>query len=109
LKPGSRAASAYGKLEVSERHRHRYELNNEYLDLLQKAGLEVTGVSPDGLLAEVVEYADHPWYVGVQFHPELKSRPLSPHPLFASFVAASFASAGYTYTAEERLGIKIPD
>ncbi len=108
LKEGSRAARAYGSAEVSERHRHRYEFNNDYRDVLAEAGLELTGASPDGSLVEVVELADHPWFVAVQFHPELKSRPLAPHPLFAAFVAAAYAAAGRAYSPEERAVSKIP-
>ena len=108
LAEGSRAARAYGAAEVSERHRHRYELNNEYREALAAAGLEVTGASPDGLLAEVVELSNHPWFVAVQFHPELKSRPLAPHPLFAAFVAAAYAAGGRAYSPEERAASKIP-
>ncbi len=108
LAEGSRAAGAYGALKISERHRHRYELNNEYRAPLAEAGLAVTGNSPDGLLAEVVEVPAHPWFVAVQFHPELKSRPLAPHPLFAAFVAAAYAAAGRSYSPEERAASKIP-
>jgi CTP synthase len=109
LVEGSRAARAYGgAAEVSERHRHRYELNNEYREALAAAGMEVTGASPDGLLAEVVELSNHPWLVAVQFHPELKSRPLAPHPLFAAFVAAAYAAGGRAYSPEERAASKIP-
>jgi CTP synthase len=108
LKEGSRAALAYDALEVSERHRHRYELNNDYRDVLAAAGLDVTGASPDGLLAEVVEIPNHPWFVAVQFHPELKSRPLAPHPLFAAFVTAAYAAGGRAYSPEERAASKIP-
>jgi CTP synthase len=89
LKEGSRSHEAYGTPEISERHRHRYELNNEYRPLLEKYGMAVTGVSPDGTLVEIVEIPAHPWFVAVQFHPELKSRPLAPHPLFVNFVKAS--------------------
>jgi CTP synthase len=89
LTPGSRVAGIYRAAQVSERHRHRYEVNIAYRAALEAAGLRVTGVSPDGLLPEIVERADHPWFIGVQFHPELKSRPFAPHPLFASFVAAA--------------------
>jgi CTP synthase len=90
LKPGSRAAQIYGKEEVSERHRHRYEVNNAYRDVLAEYGMQCTGLSPDGSLVELIELPDHPWFIGCQFHPELKSRPMEPHPLFASFVAAAF-------------------
>ena len=89
LKPGSRVAEIYGAEEISERHRHRYEVNMHYRDRLEKAGMAVSGVSPDGLLPEIVEIPEHPWFIGVQFHPELKSRPFDPHPLFQSFVAAA--------------------
>jgi len=108
LAPGSRAAQAYGVREVSERHRHRYELNTEYRDLLAEGGLVVTGASPDGLLPEVVEVPEHPWFVAVQFHPELKSRPLAPHPLFAAFVAAAYATGGRVFSPSERSASKIP-
>jgi len=89
LKPGTRIAEIYGSLEVSERHRHRYEVNIDYKDTLEAAGLVFSGLSPDGLLPETIEYTDHPWFIGVQYHPELKSRPFEPHPLFASFIEAA--------------------
>ncbi len=89
LAEGSRIAAMYEATEISERHRHRYEVNTKYREALEKAGLQFAGMSPDGLLPETVEYADHPWFVGVQFHPELKSRPFEPHPLFSSFIAAA--------------------
>jgi len=89
LAKGSRIAGIYGDTEISERHRHRYEVNMRYRDKLEAAGLSFSGVSPDGLLPETVEITDHPWFIGVQFHPELKSRPFDPHPLFASFIAAA--------------------
>jgi CTP synthase len=82
-------ARIYGKTDISERHRHRYEVNMRYREALEKAGLVFSGLSPDGLLPEIVEYPDHPWFIAVQFHPELKSRPFEPHPLFASFIAAA--------------------
>jgi CTP synthase len=91
LTPGSRAAEAYGTLEISERHRHRYEVNNAYRELLGKHGIRFSGVSPDGNLVEIIEVPDHPWYLGCQFHPELKSRPTQAHPLFQAFVAAALA------------------
>jgi CTP synthase len=94
LTPGTHAQQAYGTEEVSERHRHRYEVSNRYRDLLQKHGMRLSGLSPDGSLVEIVELADHPWFVGCQFHPELKSRPTRPHPLFAGFVAAAARHAG---------------
>lgn len=89
LAGGSRVADIYGSTRISERHRHRYEVNMRYRNSLEAAGLRFSGVSPDGLLPEIVEIPEHPWYIGVQFHPELKSRPFEPHPLFASFVEAA--------------------
>ena len=89
LTPGSRVAQVYGTDQVSERHRHRYEVNNAYRDKLTEYGMRCTGLSPDGSLVEMVELADHPWFIGCQFHPELRSRPTRPHPLFASFIAAA--------------------
>jgi len=89
LTPGSRAAAAYGAGEISERHRHRYEFNNDYRELLTTCGMQITGASPDGHLVEIIEIPDHPWFVGVQFHPEFKSQPIRPHPLFAAFVGAA--------------------
>ncbi|MBX6772368.1 MAG: CTP synthase [Chloroflexi bacterium] len=89
LIPGSRAARAYDQTIVHERHRHRWEFNNQYRAALEAAGLQVTGVSPDGQLVEIVEVADHPWMVGCQFHPEFKSRPTRPHPLFRDFIGAA--------------------
>jgi CTP synthase len=89
LKPGTRAAAAYGTTNVVERHRHRFEFNNAYREVLEEAGLVISGMSPDGRLVEIVELRDHPWYVASQFHPEFLSRPNRPHPLFKGFVAAS--------------------
>ncbi len=89
LKAGSNAYRAYKKRIIHERHRHRYELNNDYIENLEKAGLIVTGINPDKNLAEIVEIKDHPWFVAVQFHPEFKSRPDRPHPLFKDFIGAS--------------------
>ena len=90
LLPGSRAAAIYGNAErIAERHRHRWEVNVNYRNRLEAAGLRFSGLSPDGVLPEIVELPDHPWFVGVQFHPELKSRPFEPHPLFVSFVRAA--------------------
>jgi CTP synthase len=91
LRPGSRAATAYGTQQISERHRHRWEVNNAYRDVLAEHGLRLSGQSPDGGLVEMVELPDHPWFLGCQFHPELKSRPNRPHPLFAAFVGAALA------------------
>ena len=90
LQRGSRVSQIYhGATEISERHRHRYEVNTRYKGRLEQHGMRFSGMSPDGLLPEMIEYEDHPWFVGVQFHPELKSRPFDPHPLFASFVGAA--------------------
>lgn len=91
LKKGSKAKLAYGETMISERHRHRYELNNAYKDRLIQAGMDATGVNPATGLVEIVELINHPWFVGVQFHPELKSRVEQPHPLFVSFVKAAVA------------------
>lgn len=89
LREGSLVASVYGQSEISERHRHRYEVNADYIPRLEASGLIFSGMSPDGRLPEIIELRDHPWFIGVQFHPELKSRPFEPHPLFAGFVAAA--------------------
>jgi CTP synthase len=89
LAKGSRVAEIYGSTDISERHRHRYEVNTAYKDRLEGKGMHFSGMSPDGILPEIVEYPDHPWFIGVQFHPELKSRPFDPHPLFASFIGAA--------------------
>ena len=89
LTRGSRVAEIYGMSEISERHRHRYEVNTAYKGRLEQRGMRFSGMSPDHVLPEIVEYEDHPWFVGVQFHPELKSRPFEPHPLFASFIGAA--------------------
>jgi CTP synthase len=89
LEQGSKVAEIYGGTEISERHRHRYEVNMSYRDRLESKGLRFSGVSPDGVLPEIVEYDDHPWFIGVQYHPELKSRPFEPHPLFRSFIHAA--------------------
>jgi CTP synthase len=93
LAPGSKIAGIYGSTAISERHRHRYEVNTAYRERLEDNGLRFSGMSPDGLLPETVELVDHPWFVGVQFHPELKSRPFEPHPLFSSFIAAAKAQS----------------
>jgi CTP synthase len=89
LTGNSVVASIYENEDISERHRHRYEVNARYRDALEKGGLIFSGMSPDGTLPEIVERPDHPWFIGVQFHPELKSKPFDPHPLFASFIAAA--------------------
>ena len=93
LNADSRIAAVYGKTHIEERHRHRYEVNMEYRTKLEAKGLVFAGVSPDGLLPETIEFPNHPWFIGVQYHPELKSRPFEPHPLFASFIAAAVEQA----------------
>ncbi|RYE31880.1 MAG: CTP synthase [Hyphomicrobiales bacterium] len=93
LAAGSKIAGIYGSTEISERHRHRYEVNMGYREKLEAKGMRFAGLSPDGLLPETVEYPDHPWFIGVQYHPELKSRPFEPHPLFASFIEAAKAQS----------------
>jgi CTP synthase len=97
IKPGTLAHEAYGEELISERHRHRYEFNNEYLNDFASQGMVPTGINPDSNLVEIVELRDHPWFVGVQFHPELKSRVEQPHPLFVAFVKACL-----DYAASER-------
>jgi CTP synthase len=89
LEPGSKAAEAYGARRISERHRHRYEFNNVYRQQFAAHGMQFCGTSPDGSLVEVVELAEHPWFVAVQFHPEFKSKPTAAHPLFVGFVGAA--------------------
>ena len=88
IKEGTLASKLYGKKEISERHRHRYEYNNAYREKLEEAGLKISGTSPDGLLVEIVEIEDHPYFIAGQFHPELKSRPNRPAPLFVGLVKA---------------------
>jgi len=107
LREGTHARDIYGEAEVSERHRHRFEVNNNYRDLLTENGLTIAGTSPDGGLVEMIEITDHPWFIAGQFHPELKSRPTRPHPLFSSFVeaAAQYAERGRTAPVEEPVGV----
>ncbi len=93
LKAGTRIADIYGSTDIAERHRHRYEVNMTYREPLEAAGMTFSGASPDGLLPETIEIPSHPWFIGVQYHPELKSKPFDPHPLFASFVAAALAQS----------------
>jgi CTP synthase len=106
LEPDSLVAQAYGATEVSERHRHRYEVNNDYRERIAESGLRFSGTSPDGHLVEFVEYPTeiHPFLVGTQAHPELKSRPTRPHPLFAAFIGAAIQ-----YKAGERLPLETSD
>lgn len=93
LKEGTRISDIYGSQSISERHRHRYEVDVNYVEKLEECGLTFSGLSPDGVLPETIEYEDHPWFIGVQYHPELKSRPLDPHPLFASFIEAALTQS----------------
>jgi CTP synthase len=92
LQEGSFARAAYGVPEISERHRHRYEFNREYEALLTGAGLRITGTTPDATYVEIIELPDHPFFLGCQFHPEFKSKPLEPHPIFRDFIIASYAN-----------------
>ena len=96
LKPNSKVAQIYGAEKIFERHRHRYEVNIKYKDMLNKAGMSIVGLSPEGELPEIVERPEHPWFIGVQFHPELKSRPFAPHPLFVAFVKAAIDNYDFT-------------
>ncbi|MGD2217368.1 MAG: gamma-glutamyl-gamma-aminobutyrate hydrolase family protein, partial [Gemmatimonadales bacterium] len=106
LADGSLVAKVYGVSEISERHRHRYEVNNEYRDVLAAHGLRMSGLSPDGLLVEIIELTGHPWFIATQFHPELKSRPAHPHPLFASFIEAAVRHRGERGAGElEAVGV----
>jgi CTP synthase len=89
LAPGSFAEQAYGSTDISERHRHRFEFNREFEQTLTEHGLRLSGQTPDGMYVEICELPDHPWYLGCQFHPEFKSKPLEPHPLFRSFLGAA--------------------
>ena len=93
LRDGSHVAEIYGQTAIEERHRHRYEVDTKYRDKLEECGLTFSGMSPDGRLPEIVEWKGHPWFIGVQFHPELKSKPFAPHPLFADFVRAAVESS----------------
>jgi CTP synthase len=99
--PDSLSAQAYQTTEISERHRHRYEFNREYEDLLTGAGMRITGTTPDGTYVEIVEVTDHPYFVACQFHPEFKSKPLEPHPLFAAFIEASYSARERRLEAEK--------
>ncbi|HEX4038740.1 MAG TPA: CTP synthase [Acidobacteriaceae bacterium] len=107
LQSGSLAATCYGKAEISERHRHRYEFNREYEALLAGAGLNITGTTPDGTYVEIVEIPGHPFFLGCQFHPEFKSKPLEPHPLFAQFIRASYENRRKTKSAPVTEGPKV--
>ena len=105
LEKDSKSFAAYGEKEISERHRHRYEFNNQYTELFKQHGMKIVGFSPKTGLVEIVELANHPWYVGCQFHPEFKSRPLDPHPLFTQFIRASMAQAQRRHWEEQKSGV----
>jgi CTP synthase len=107
LMKGSKARRIYDSALISERHRHRYEFNNKYRGLFEKNGMNLSGICEDRNLVEIVEITEHPWFVGVQFHPEFKSRPLSPHPLFTSFVAAVLDSQRHSLDVTDRAKRKI--
>ena len=94
MRPDSKSAKLYGKTSVNERHRHRYELNQNYLSLFEEKGMRLAGTSPDGKLGEIVEIPSHPFFIAVQFHPEFQSKPTAPHPLFKGFVAAALEKRG---------------
>src|SRR3546814_12766510 len=104
LDGNSHVAAIYGGTTISERHRHRYEVNAHYMPRLEEGGLIFSGMSPDGALPEIVERPDHPWFVGVQFHPELKSKPFDPHPLFASFIDRKSVVKGKRVSVRVDLG-----
>jgi CTP synthase len=108
LEEGSFAARAYGSTEISERHRHRYEFNRDYEPQLKAAGFKITGKTPDGVYVEIIEAPDHPWFLGCQFHPEFKSKPLAPHPLFAAFVGASAENRRKRASAPARASAHAP-
>jgi CTP synthase len=109
MTPGSLAAQAYGTEVVQERHRHRFELNNAYRDILQSAGMRFSGISPDGRLIEIAELSDHPFMLGTQFHPEFLSRPNRPHPLFIAFLEAVTKQAAVSDPIEiEKSQVNLP-
>jgi CTP synthase len=107
LEPGSFAHKAYGELEISERHRHRYEFNREYEAILTAGGLKITGATPDGTYVEIVEVPDHPYFLGCQFHPEFKSKPLEPHPLFKAFIGASYEHGRKRHAKKEASDVEL--
>jgi CTP synthase len=108
IEADSFAYAAYGRAEVSERHRHRYEFNCEYEDTLSRAGLRITGRTPDGIYVEIVEVPDHPWFIACQFHPEFKSKPLAPHPLFAAFIRASLGNRRQRLDPSAEVNTRVP-
>jgi CTP synthase len=108
LAEGSFAHRAYGVPQISERHRHRYEFNREYEPALTSAGLRITGQTPDGVYVEICEYPDHPWGLGCQFHPEFKSKPMEPHPLFRAFIGAAYEYRKARSQAPEAAEVEMP-
>jgi CTP synthase len=100
IEPGTLAHKVYGKAEISERHRHRYEFNREYESTLTAGGMRISGSTPDGTYVEIIELPDHPYFIGCQFHPEFKSKPLEPHPLFKNFVGAAYENGQRRKTAK---------
>jgi len=107
LEPGSQAYRAYGQAEISERHRHRYEFNREYEGILTAAGLHISGATPDGTYVEIIEIPDHPFFLGCQFHPEFKSKPLEPHPLFSAFIGASYENRLRRRSRQEEIAVEM--
>jgi CTP synthase len=106
LEPDSLAYQAYGRAEISERHRHRYEFNREYESTLTAGGLRISGATPDGTYVEIIEIPGHPFFLGCQFHPEFKSKPLEPHPLFSAFIAAAYRYRVDVRTQRETAGVE---
>ena len=104
IRPDSKTREVYGKARVSERHRHRYEFNNAYLEPFEAAGMVAAGVNPDTRLVEIMEIKDHPWFIGTQFHPELKSTVMNPHPLFVGFVKAALSYATQKKDQQDLIG-----
>jgi CTP synthase len=109
LKPGSIAHKAYGSTSISERHRHRFEFNREFEETLTSQGLRITGETPDHTYVEICEIEDHPYYLGCQFHPEFKSKPLEPHPLFSSFIGAAHRFRAHRIAAQEAPLLPVPE
>jgi CTP synthase len=109
LKEDTIALDAYGEKEISERHRHRYEFNNKFKETLEKNGLVISGTSPDKELVETVEVKDHPWFFACQFHPEFKSRPLAPHPVFSSFIAAAYKGKKLLFTDQPNEKVEVAE
>ena len=107
LQKGSKIASIYQSTEISERHRHRYEVMNHFIPILEKCGMQISGKNPELDLVETIERADHPWFIACQFHPELKSKPLLPHPLFASYIHAAYEHRNFRLGQERRQTEKV--